>query len=319
MIFTLLACLPMQLDRQVEACASLSSCSITIPAGTHVITKPWNLRDKKAVSIKATAGTQVIWHFESEAPTVCLDTSGTSNIVIDGVTFALGNASKKPDCLWVHSRGADNRSQEILSVSNSSFLGWYNKTAVLFVAVENEEFHSVDFNNAMPNTTSHYMSRENELGVISQFGPIRTGMTSTNHSYYNCSFGHDGQIDNDKGFGLTLGTGVFDLLISGGSTTGGNRGGVLSVSGQNNRRIAIIAPNWEAKNAKSTIVIDGYVYGLSVERGLLMAVNSAIQINGTAENLYLCPTEMLTKSIIQTGPSGRMLGGMVGAGIFRSE
>ncbi|MFH1109778.1 MAG: hypothetical protein V1790_11365 [Planctomycetota bacterium] len=54
--------------------------------------------------------------------------------------------------------------------------------------------------------------------------------------------------------------------------------------------------------------MDGYVYGLSVRESLLQGSGPAIQVNGTAENLLVRPAEMLTSSIIQFGPTGRVTG-----------
>lgn len=308
-----------ELERQIAACGQLAACDVSVPFGTHVVTKAWNLRDKASLTIRAPVGTQIIWFFDvAPAPSVCMDTTGTRNIAFEGVTFALGNASKRPDVLWLHGRGADARSQAILRVNNAAFLGWYAKAAVVFVAVENEELHSVGFANGVPNTPSLFLSRENELGVVSQFGPVRANpvtMTATNHVYVNCSFGHEGHVglvppaNNDLGFGITLGSGVHDLCIQGGSTSGGARGGVLRVLGTGNRRVAVISPNWEAKGAKATIVVDGYVYGLSVLGGLLQAVGPALVVNGTAENMVLHPTEMLTAGIVQMGAAGKLAGG----------
>jgi len=305
------------LQRQIDACGSLLACKIDIPYGTHVIYSPWNLRDKLSVEVRAPVGTQVIFFFLETAPPVCIDTTGTRNIVIEGVTFGLGNTSKRPDVLWLHGRPADSRSQTFLGVTNAEFGGWFTKAAVIFIAVENEEMHSVKFWNGIPNTTALFLGRDNPFGVTSPFGPVRVDlstMTCTNHLYQNCVFGHVGDVglvapaNNDQGVGLTLGNGVYDLAIIGGSTTGGARGAVLRMAGPNIRRIAVIAPNWEAKGARATIVVDGYVYGLTVQDGLLQAAGPAIQVNGTVENLLLHPAEMLTGSIIQLGPTGKLRG-----------
>ena len=304
------------LQRQVDACGPLTVCAITVPAGVNVVTKPWNLRDKTWLTIRGT-GT-VIWFFDADPPpTLCLDTTGTRNIVIEGVTFGLGNASKRPSVLWLHGRGADSKSQTVLSVINAGFQGWFTKATVAFIAVENEVMTSVGFENGVPNTTSLFLSRDNELGVTSPFGPVRVNvvtMTSTNHAYYNCSLGHEGHVglvppaNNDGASGLRIGTGVHDLLIQGGSTSQGARGGVLHVTGLNNRRVAVVSPNWESEEAKANIVIDGDLFGLSVRDGLLQAAGPALRVNGTAGNVILCPTEMLTTSILQLGPAGKLTG-----------
>lgn len=305
-----------ELQKQIDACGQLSVCNITVPSGVNVVTAPLNLRDKTRLTIQGT-GT-VIWFFDADPPpSLCIDTTGTANIVIDGPTFALGNASKRPAVLWLHGRGADSRSQERLAVSNVKFQGWYTKTAVAFIAVENEMMTSVDFENGVPNTTSLFLSRDNELGIVSPFGAVRVnvaGMTSTNHNYINCSFGHEGHVgliapaNNDLGFGLTFGTGVYDFYAQGGSTSQGTRGGVLHITGPNNRRIAVISPNWESESAKASIVVDGYVYGLTVRGGLLQASGPAIRVNGIIENLRLEPAEMLTISILQFGATGKLTG-----------
>jgi len=229
----------------------------------------------------------------------------------------LGNSSKQLPVLWIHGRGADGKSQERLSVRNAGFSGWFTKATVVFTAVENEEMHSVDFENDVPHTTALFISRENELGIISPFGPVRANpatMTSTNHLYANCSFNHEGHVglvppaNNDQGFGITLGNGVHDLLIQGGSTSGGARGGVMRVAGPDNRRIAVVSPNWESKNARACIVVDGSVYALSVDGGLLMGDGPALRINGAVENLSLRPAEILAKSIVAIGPVGKLIG-----------
>lgn len=312
------------LEKQVAACGQLSSCTITVPPGVNVVTAPWNLRDKASLTIRSAPGTQIIWFFAADpAPAVCMDTTGTRNIIIDGVKFALGNASKRPDVLWVHGRGANGRSQESLSVSNAAFVGWYTKVTVAFIAVENEMMVSVGFENSVPNTTSLFLSRDNEIGATSPFGPVRVNtatMTSTNHGYYNCAFSHEGHVglippaNNDLGFGITLGTGVHDLLIQGGSTSQGPRGGVMRILGTGNRRIAVLSPNWESESAKASIVVDGEVYGLTVRDGLLQANGPALRLNGTAANVSLCPAEMLTTSILQVDPGGKLTGnGLVAA------
>lgn len=307
-------------QQQVDACGQLTVCKLDVPSGVTVVNKAWNLRDKTALSIKGLAGAIVIFQFDADPPpAVCLDTTGARKVSIEDVTFALGNTSKRPDVLWLHGRGADGKSQERLSVSNSGFQGWFNKATVVFTSVENEGMHSVDFENGVANTTALFLSRQNELGVVSPFGPIRVDspalmMTSTNHVYVNCSFNHEGHVgliapaNNDQGFGITLGSGVHDLLIQGGSTSGGSRGGVLRIMGQDNRRIAVVSPNWESKNAKACIVIDGFIYGLSVRDGLLMAEGPALRLNGTAENLSFRPAEMLTTSILKFGPLGKLSG-----------
>ena len=306
------------LQAQVDACGSLTICKLDVPSGVTVINRPWNLRDKTALSIKGQAGAVIIWQFEVDPPpTLCIDTTGTRKIRMEDVTFALGNTSKRPDVLWLHGRGADSKSQEKLSVRNAGFTGWFTKGTVYFVAVENEYFESVDFENAVPNTTALFLSRENELGVTSPFGPVRANpvtMTSTNHTYLNCSFNHEGHVGlvppatNDNGFGITLGMGVHDLLIQGGSTSGGARGGVLRIAGADNRRIAIVSPNWESKGAKACIVVDGFVQGLSVDHGLLMANGPAVQLNGTTADLSIRPAEILSTAIIRFGPLGKLTG-----------
>jgi hypothetical protein len=150
-------------------------------------------------------------------------------------------------------------------------------------------------------------------------------LTATNHLYQNCSFNHEGFVGlvppatNDLGFGITLGTGVFDVLIQGGSTSGGLRGGVLRIAGQGNRRIAVVSPNWESKNAKACIVVDGYAYGLSVDHGLLMADGPALRLNGTVENLSLQPAEMQAASIIKFGPLGKLAGSGITMEGFRGQ
>lgn len=304
------------LQRQIDACGSLNICAITVPPGINIVNKPWNLRDKSYVAIRG-VGT-VIWLFEIDpAPVLCLDTTGTANIVIEGPIFALGSSSKRPDVLWLHGRGANSKTQNILSITNATFQGWYSKTTVALIAIENEEVHSTSFSNALPNTTALFLGRDNPLAVTSPFGPVHTNpttMTSTNHAYYNCSFNHAGHVGlvvpatNDQGFGLTLGSGVHDLVIQGGSTSRASRGGVLHVMGQDNRRIAIIAPNWEAQDAGADIVIDGDVFGLSIRDGLLQANGPALRINGTATNVTLWPAEMLTHSILQFGVGGKLTG-----------
>jgi len=305
------------IQQQVDACAQLSICKLDVPSGVTVVNQPWNLRDKTALSIKGQAGATVIWHFASDPPpTLCIDTTGTRDIHIDSVTFSLGNTSKRPDVLWIHGRGADGKSQTRLAVEGCQFSGWFTRATVAFIAVENEELHSVGFTNNLPNTTALFLSRSNELGLTSPFGPTRTGatFTSTNHSYYNCSFNHAGHVglvapaNNDGGFGLTLGTGVHDLLIQGGSTSGGPRGGVLHILGPTNRRVVVAAPNWESQNALSTIVIDGEVAGLAVYGGLLQALGPAVRVNGAVEHLTLQPAEMLTEDIIRFGPTGKVTG-----------
>jgi len=307
-----------ELQRQIDACGQLSVCNITVPSGVNVVTQPWNLRDKSSLTIRGDGSSTVIWFFATDpAPPLCMDTIGTRNIIIDGVKFALGNSSKRPGVLWIHGRGADSRSQEGLSVSNASFLGWYNIVAVALIGSENGLFQSAAFENAVPNTSSLFISRLNEPGITSPFGPVRVNavtMTCTNNGFINCSFNHEGHVglvapaNNDQGFGITLGTGVHDLWIQGGSTSQGARGGVLRILGPNNRRIAVIAPNWESESAKAVIVVDGYLCGLSVREGLLQASGPAIQVNGTVENLLLRPAEMLTPSIIQFGPTGKLTG-----------
>lgn len=314
-----------ELEKQVSACGALTVCNITVPSGVNVVTSPWNLRDKTALTIRGDGSSTVIWFFAAEPPpTICLDTIGTGNLRIEGIKFALGNASKRPDALWVHGRGADSRSQELFQVSGVKFEGRFNKVLVALFAVENDEWHSVGFMNGAPNTPSLFMSRDNEIGLTSPYGPVRVNvamMTSTNHVFVNCSFdhyGHEGLVapmTNDLGFGVTLGNGVHDWVSIGGSTSQGARGGVLHVTGPNNRRVAVVSPNWEAESAKASIVVDGEVYGLSVRDGLLQANGPALRVNGTAANVTLCPAEMLTTSILQLGPMGKLGGhGLVTAG-----
>ena len=307
-----------ELERQVKACTLLAACKIDIPFGTHVVTAPWNLRNKSSLEIRAPLGTAVIWFFADDpVPEACMDTVGSRNILIEGVTFGLGNASKRPGALWVHGRPSDGKSQERLSVANATFSGWFTKCTVALIASENGLFSSVDFENGVPNTTALFLSRENELGVLSPFGPIYANpatMTCTSNVFLGCAFSHEGFVGlvppahNDNGFGIVLGTGVFDVLIQGGSTSGGARGGVLRIAGQGNRRIAVVAPNWESKSAKSCIQVDGYAYGLSVDHGLLMADGPALRLNGTIENLSLQPAEMQTTSILKFGPLGKLTG-----------
>lgn len=303
MLLPLLLCLMGQFDlqKQVDACNQLTACDIQIPYGTYVMSKPWNLRGKESLNIRAPIGTQIIWWFDV-APSVCMDTIGTRNIKIEGPVFALGNTSAKPDCLWIHGRGSDSKSQAILFLNAVKFQGWYNKATVAFIAVENEELHSVDFINAVPNTTALFLSRDNELGITSPFGIVNVNvvtMTSTNHNFYNCAFSHEGQVGNDKAFGITLGTGVHDLFIQGGSTSQGSRGGVMRIAGENNRRITVLSPNWESEEAKANIVIDGNVFGLSIQFGFYQAKGPLLQVNGVAENVNLFPSEALTTSLLQ--------------------
>ncbi len=302
------------LQQQLDACASLSTCEIVVPPGIHVVQKGWSLRDKLYLTIRGT-GT-VIWQFDDPAPAVCLDTTGAPNIVIDGPTFALGNSSKRPDVLWLHGRPASKLSQTRLCVANAKFQGWFNKATVAFLAVENELFQSVDVSNGVPNTPSLFLSRANEIGAASQFGAVRVDpvtMTATNHTFINCAFAHDGHAKltppetNDLGFGIVLGTGVHDLIIIGGSTSGGARGGVMRVLGPDNRRISIAA-NWESKSANAAIVIDGEAVGLSVSGGLLMAKGPAVQLNGAADGLALMPLELRCDGLIRLGPQGKLTG-----------
>jgi hypothetical protein len=174
-----------------------------------------------------------------------------------------------------------------------------------------------------------FLSRANELNVSSPFGPVRVNtstMTSTNHTFVNCAFSHEGfvglvpPLTNDNGYGLALGTGVYDLVIQGGSTSRSPRGGVLHIRGEGNRRISINSVNWESKAAKAAIVIDGYVFGLSVADGLLQAEGPALQVNGTADGVRLFPAESLTTSLIQLGVGGKLKGaGLTTAGLSGSN
>lgn len=307
------------LIQQVEACTALpkpATCEIVIPPGIHVQNKAWNLRELHYLTIKGT-GT-VIWHFETDpAPAVCMDTSGTLNIVIDGPTFAIGSVSKWPQLGWLHSRPVSKVSQTRLAVTNVKWRGWYTKAAVAFIGVENGMFIGMDVSNGVPNTTSMFMSRGNELGLVSQFGSITMDpltITATNNTFWNCAFEHAGHTKltppetNDMGFGLTLGSGVHDIIIVGGSTSGGTRGGVLRILGAGNRRISVNA-NWESKLAKAAIVIDGEVVGLQVLGGLLMAQGPAVRLNGAADGLNLKPLEMICdEGLIAFGPNGKLFG-----------
>jgi len=314
------------LQRQIDACRQLSVCTITVSSGVNVVTGPWNLRDKVGLTIRGDGSSVVIWWFPTDhAPAVCMDTTGTANLVIENVTFALGNSSDVPDVLWVHGRGTDSRSQRGFYVSNVKFEGRGKKALVAVIALENDLWQSVGFINGWPNAPSLFMSRANEIGVASQFGPIPiniTTMTCTNHNFINCSFdhaGHEGLVppaNNNRACGVTLGTGVHDWWAQGGSTSQGPRDAVLCISGPNNRRITAIAVNWEAESALATIhVLPGAeVKALSMDHGLLQAAGPAVQVDGTADGLELRPAEMLTASILQLGPNGKLPGGLIVAG-----
>lgn len=312
------------LQQQVDACASLTTCVIDVPPGVNVVTKAWNLRDKESVFIRGHAA-KVIFQFTDPAPSVCIDTSGTLNIVIEGLTFGIGATSVSPGAIWGHSRPASKLSQTRLHVSDTKFVGRCTKAVVALFAVENGLFESADFANSEPNTTSLFMSRANELGLTSQFGVIRVDpatMTATNNLFENCSFGHDGHAKlvppqtNDEACGLTLGTGVHDVTIIGGSTSGGARGAVLCIDGPDNRRLNVIGTNWEAKNANNAIRIRGSVYGLAVAGGLLMSRGPAVLLDGSAEHLLLEPLELLCDGLLKLGPAGKLAGrGMSAVGV----
>jgi len=314
------------LEKQIIACGSLSTCTITIPSGVNVVTAPWDLRDKKAIKIIGDGSSVVIWWFPTDhAPGVCMDTTGTANLVVENVTFALGNSSDVPGALWVHARGSDSRSQRGFYVSNVKFEGRGKKALVAVIALENDVWQSVGFINGWPNTPSLFMSRANEIDVVSPFGTVPVNITTatcTNHNFINCSFDHAGHervvppANNNRACGVTLGTGVHDWWAQGGSSSQGPRDAVLCVSGSGNRRIAAIAPNWEAESALATIhVLAGAeVKALSVDHGLMQAAGPAVQNDGTIEGIELRPAEMLTSSLIQFGPNAKLTGGMVANG-----
>lgn len=268
------------------------ACLIQLqPGQKYIETRAWDLRNRKNVNIVG-SGQAVQFIFpEKETPKVAIDATGAVGLRFEGWTFAIANASTKPDVGLLLARKPDNAGAGSHHFERWRVQGWFKTAAIVAIASEVNVWDHCWLSNSHPESIVYWTGRFNELGLTSQFGPIGEGSTNTCHDFFATGFGHYGMVfgSNDTSAAVVVAAGTHDFHVRGGTMSmrgresQGNTGGRAAIhigtpGGKPAINILLDAVEWETVGARNAILVAGRVDGLTVRNALLQSTEAILKI-----------------------------------------